>query len=627
MCGIAGLVARFAVNADAVSGMTGLLAHRGPDGSGLWQSQDGRVCLGHRRLSILDLSPAGAQPMADQADEVIITFNGEIYNYIELRTELRALGADFTTGTDTEVLLQAYRHWGDEALTRLNGMFAFALFDRRENRLLLARDRFGEKPLLFAEGDGWFGFASEYKALFALEGQRPDTDDQRLAGFLANPARGFDHEWETPFRQIRQIRPAESLSLDLASMRWTTRRYWEPGASRDAAGLSDADAIAGFRDLLTDSVRLRLRSDVPVGSCLSGGLDSSAIVCIARRLLGDDFPYRTFSGRFPDSPADEGPWIDILARDGTRNDVSPGSQGLLNDLDDFLWANELPVDSVSQYAQYCVFRLARDRGVTVLLDGQGADEVLGGYEQYFAPYLADRQNRGIETDAEEAAIRARYPMALSNRDQRWKTALPIGVKRLASRLTGRGSDFALGLRPEFPPPARASAPTSLVEALKQDACGGFLTTLLRYGDRNSMAHSREVRLPFCDHRIADFVFGLPAQALMGDAQTKRLLRESMRGILPEPIRTRWRKQGFLPPDAQWFGECLLDEAESLFASAEFDASPMWDAPWWRRAARRLRTGETSLARVLWKPFITESWRRRVLPRLASLPRQPIARTG
>jgi asparagine synthase (glutamine-hydrolysing) len=281
-----------------------------------------------------------------------------------------------------------------------------------------------------------------------------------------------------------------------------------------------------------------------------------------------------------------------------------------------------------------VFKLAKDSGITVLLDGQGADEILGGYEQYFRAYLDDPQCRDAGKrkgrGEEERAIRERYPAALPGRRQSIGLALPRPVRRLAASLTGRGSDVLFGLEAGLAADVeRANTPgidgafTGLSRTLYQETFHTHLPTLLRYSDRNSMAHSREVRLPFCDHRLAELALSQPPQHLMGGAQTKRLLRESMRGILPESIRTRWHKQGFLPPQEIWFRDRLTSHAEAVFDDPGFKDSGIWDAQWWRRLARRLRDGEDHLAWVLWRPLMAESWRTHFVERIRAEPTRSV----
>ncbi|CUW38111.1 Putative Asparagine synthetase [Magnetospirillum sp. XM-1] len=622
MCGIAGIIADRPVNTGAVEAMTDRLVHRGPDDGGLWSSGGGHAVLGHRRLSILDTSPAGRQPM--ERDGLVIVFNGEIYNFVELRAELAALGEAFHGGSDTEVVLAAYGRWGADCFGRFNGMFAMAILDTRRRIMVCARDRFGEKPFLFAARPGLFAFASEYKALLALSEVDRAFSLLPLLRFAHRPATGLDDERATLFPAILQLLPGERLTLDLDGLNYRIDRFWTLERDSALAGIGMDEAAARFRDLLRDSVRLRLRSDVPVGSCLSGGLDSGSIIMLARGLLGEDASYHVFTGRFPGTRADEWEFARHTAEaaGAAVHQVEPTAAGLLADLPDFLWANELPVGSASQYAQYCVFRLAREQGVTVLLDGQGADEILGGYEQYFARYLAGLPMG--ERRGEEAAIRARYPGALDSPRQAFSKALPPRLRHWLACRSGGGSDLLFGLTSDLavqvaeanasPLPSVGWSP--LAAELMRDSFSTHLPVLLRYGDRNSMAHSREVRLPFCDHRIAEFALSLDPRLLMGDAQTKRLLREAMKGILPEPVRTRWNKQGFLPPQDAWFAQGLVDEAERVIEDPSFAAAGCWNVGWWRGAVRRFRAGQTHLGWVLWRPLMVESWRRCFLGRIA-----------
>lgn len=628
MCGIAGLIGNRPVAEHSVAEMTHLLSHRGPDDSGLWTSEDGRAALGHRRLSVLDTSGAGHQPML--RGDLVITFNGEIYNYLELAERLKSEGARITSGSDTEVLLAAYEHWGPACLEELNGMFAFAIFDARRNILFCARDRIGEKPFLYSASGDHFAFASEFKSLLALETIDGGYNETRLMRFLYRPSQGLDSEPESLFDGISQLPAAHSLTLDLGNLQYRIERYWDVTPAADLAGIDEKEAQARFKELLTDAIQIRMRSDVAQGSCLSGGLDSTTIVTAARKLLGPGSDYDTFSGIFPGTDADEEVWARIASEaSATRSHwTEPTADGFLDELPDFMWHNELPVGSASQYAQWCVFRLAKETGVTVLLDGQGADELLGGYEQYFEVYLAERGDTGDE----RAAIEARYPMALANPDQRLKTALPKRLRHLASRILDTGSDFSFGLKPaaarnlygalpDAPKGAERFGP--LAAALYTDYCHTHLPVLLRYGDRNSMAHSREVRLPFCDHRLAEFALSLRAETLMGGAQTKRLLRGAFGDDLPIQIRDRWNKRGFLPPAALWLQGSLGSYVRDIIHGSDFANSDVWSAGWWQKALRRFDAGETHLADVLWRPLIEHAWRNHFVARAQAMPKLPI----
>jgi len=612
MCGIAGIVGPPEQRA-LVQRMMDQFAHRGPDGEGLWSTPldaDRSVHLGHRRLAILDLSAAGAQPMLDATGDIALTFNGEIYNYVEIRAELRAAGISFRSDCDSEVIIEAYRKWGVECLNRFNGMFAFALYDRRRNILFCARDRFGEKPFLFARKDGLFTFASEYKALLQHPRLTLNYDPRRLINAALNPGTGLDADRQTLFDDVMQLLPGEALQLDLATLDARIWPYWNLTIATPAS-INEQAVFDEFRELLIDSVRIRMRSDVTVGSCLSGGLDSSAIVCIARHLVGDGADYHSFTGRFPGTTADEWSYASLAVEQAhtISHVVEPTVDGFLADLPDFMWFNELPVASSSQFAQWCVFRLAKEQGVTVLLDGQGSNEMLGGYEQYFGEYVAALDETGDRDRLkhELPKIRERYPLALAPPARALRDRLPYGLRHRLSSLAGFGTSMTYGLPLDIAKaanagverPLRRDGLNSLSNALVQDSFGRFLTTLLRYGDRNSMAHSREVRLPFCDHRIAQFVANLPPHLLMGEVQTKRLLREAMRGILPEPIRTRWNKQGFRPPQDLWFtSKAMLGLVDESFHDSSFTSDGSWNPRWWLNSLARVRAGELELGWTL-----------------------------
>lgn len=639
MCGVFGFIGNPAQqHRSRVEVAIAMMAHRGPDGEGSWVSPDGRVVLGHRRLSIIDLSNRAAQPMQDSTGRYLITYNGEIYNYIEVRVELRRLGVVFQTESDTEVILEAYKQWGESCLDRFNGMFAFALYDSAKDILFCARDRFGEKPFLFSKRDGFFAFASEYKALLQIEEIPLDYDEFRLLRGLHNPSTGLDADNETVFPAVKQLRPGEKLVLDVRTLDYRIRRYWDVKIDPDAARLSEKDAFERFRELLTDSLRIRMRSDVPVGSCLSGGLDSSAIVSLVRKVIRPEGEYHTFTGRFPGTSADEWEYAKEVVSDSrvVCHVVEPTAERFVKDLPEFMWYNELPVGSSSQYAQWCVFRLAKEHGVTVLLDGQGGDEMLGGYEQYFQHYVASlkESGQGERLKRELPGILRRYPLALVPPFRSIRDRIPFRIRHAVASRYGKGTNLLFGIRADVADrlriinePVREVRFNPLVSALYQDTFGKYLTTLLRYGDRNSMAHSREVRLPFCDHRIAEFVFSLPSSTIMGEVQTKRILRESMRGILPERIRTRWNKQGFRPPQDIWFrSKPFLDLVSDALGSASFRQNGNWLVGWWDKTLSRIRKGEPHLGWAVWQPFIVEMWKKHFLQRVRS-ERRPAEKVG
>ena len=621
MCGIAGIIGKKPINPLAIEEMNRVQAHRGPDDSGVWTSDNKNITLGHRRLSIIDVTNAGHQPMVN--NNQVITYNGEIYNYLEIANKLKKLGVELHTASDTEVLLKAYQQWGEEALNQLNGMFAFAIYDAQKQKLFCARDRFGEKPFIFHNTNEMFVFASEYKALFALDGISTKYDEARLMRFLYHPTQGLDDDLQTCFNEIKQLPPGHSLTLDVRTLQIKIKRYWDIEPNEQFAKMTEREAQSYFRELLTEAIKIRMRSDVPLGSCLSGGLDSSAIVCIARGILGPNKAYNVFTGRFPNTNSDEWHWAKQIIEhtSATSHTVNPKVLDFQSELSDFIWHNELPVGSTSQYAQWSVFKLAKEVGTTVLLDGQGGDELLGGYEQYFEQYLMSLKS---STLSEQKKIKERYPLALLNQRQQALKKLPQGLRHFLAGITGKGSDFSFGLMPnhsrhlhnslpEPPPGTKQFHP--LGATLYREMLYTHLPVLLRYGDRNSMAHSREIRLPFCDHRLAEFTFSLPANYLMGGAQTKRLFRGAMKGVLPEEIRTRWNKQGFLPPQAAWFQQNLTELATIIINSPNFEQSGIWRKKWWLAVLKRFNAGELDLASMLWRPVIEHSWKRYFVDRI------------
>jgi asparagine synthase (glutamine-hydrolysing) len=570
-----------------------LLAHRGPDGEGVWErgAPEGPfVALGHRRLAIIDLSNAAAQPMASDDGSLQITYNGEIYNYVELMAELEAKGHRFRSRSDTEVILRAYEEWGTRCLERLNGMFAFAIWNERERELFAARDRFGEKPFHYAwdPGLGLFAFSSEIKALPALADVDLSLDDralyrfaafQELAGATRTLYRGV---MRLPHAHWARVRAGAGGALELA-----VQRYWDIDLERrDAVGLGDA--AERLRELFAESVRLRLRSDVPVGTSLSGGLDSSAVVCQVHA-LGAAGGQKAFSARMEDPALDEGRYIGaVLDKTGIEgHEVWPTADELESHFPRVCYHLEEPFLQPSQFAQHLVMRLARDNGVTVLLDGQGADELLAGYTPYFLTRYAEmaeaRQFVGLLREWRGFRSRHPGPFPLTVRSLAVRAA--PGLYRLA-RPNGDGGAapaarwgqmaawwdadwlrrFADEPAPE-PPSTRRSA---LTRRLYSDTMGGELQELLRYGDRNSMAWSREVRQPFLDHRIAEFLFALPADFKLRDGETKVVFRRAVADLIPADVLRRQDKLGYQAPLPVWLAGPLRSWARDRLAQAAED---------------------------------------------------------
>ena len=537
-----------------------LMTHRGPDDRGyeLVQWEDMRLLLGQTRLSIIDLSSRGHQPMVTGDERFIIVFNGEIYNYVELRAELRSQGVEFSTQTDTEVLLAAWVRWGSVCLARLKGMFAFSVFDRRERSLTCVRDAFGIKPLFYAERDGGFDFASELPALLALGGKRRSVNHLEAYRYLEYGL--YDDSEDTLVEGVHRIPPAGLLVYDLVAKRVASQEVWWRPQVQERSQLTFSGAASELRERLSDNVRMHLRSDVPLGAALSGGVDSSAVVGLMRQCMPDS-DIHTFSYLARGTTHNEESWVDIVNRSTSAiaHKVLPAASSLTRDIDDVIRSQGEPFGSTSIYAQYRVFQAVREAGIIVTLDGQGADELLAGYSGYPVPrirslisqhqYLGalmffkdwgqwpDRSRRILLRGlaAEIAGPRARgVAKGLLGRQPQWFTgSLPEMQERYESEneeLVGR----------------------YLASALRRSLTGHGLQALLRHGDRNSMAFSVESRVPFLTVDLAEFLLGLPeAYLVSARGETKSVLRAAMRGIVPDAILDRRDKVGFATPEEAW----------------------------------------------------------------------------
>lgn len=649
MCGIATLIEPSAPDwlAATVQRMTRLVRHRGPDGEGcaLFRPGDGTMTpllteetpggvaglrepppgatlgLGHRRLSILDLSTAGHQPMRDAAGECWITYNGEIYNYVELRAELAAAGHAFHSGTDTEVILAAWREWGERCLARFNGMFAFVLFDRRTRRVFAARDRFGVKPLyLWRTPGGGLAFVSEIKQLTAHPGWRARINGQRAYDFLNWGV--SDHTAETMFAGVVQLRGGEFLLAPLEALPNAQPQRWYELRHEAFTG-SFAEASARFRELFDDAVRLRLRADVPVGSCLSGGLDSSSIVCTVSRQLGDRATalQRTFSAYSDTARFDERTFIETVnaATGAEARHITPDPEELMRELTLLTWHQDEPFGSTSIFAQWSVFRLARESGVLVMLDGQGADEALGGYHGFFGPRLAGLLRRGRWPTfwREAAAIRTLHgqtPLAQAKgiANEMLPSALADFLRQRAGRTTKCPSflDLArLGAEPQMLHHGSVNLRDPVRSLSRAQLLSLTLPMLLRYEDRDSMAHGVETRLPFLDYRLVEFCLGLPEHYKMADGWTKRVLRESMSDRLPDLIRTRRDKLGFATAEEVWMRERHREAFQQLVDRA-IDAAGGILTPAARRKAARILDGHEPFGFLVWRMISFGVWLRR-----------------
>jgi asparagine synthase (glutamine-hydrolysing) len=560
--------------------------------------------------------------MSSGDGSLCVVFNGEIYNYVELRDDLAAHGYRFRTHTDTEVILAAYEQWGDDCVERFNGMFAFALWDARRRRLFAARDRFGEKPFYYTRFGGRFAFASEIKALVVDPSMSRAVDDVVLARYLVDAQ--VDGDERTFFRDVRQLPPAHVLVVD-ADGTIATRRYWQLELD-ETLRLQPAEAAEEFRALLTDSVRIRLRSDVAVGSSLSGGLDSTSIVCTMARLLGGAAPsQKTFSARYRTGGTDEGRFIDAVveAAGVDAHHVWIEGRDLVEELDRFVYYQDEPVPHTSQFAQWKVMALAMQAGVTVLLDGQGADEVLGGYPSptfgYRYAELAASGHLGTLIH-EFAAYRRNHGSVAPALRYMGAALLPVTLRH-AIRSKYHAADALMPTRGTAVPRPSGRRVNGLRSALYQTLTSTSLPSLLRFGDRNSMAFSREARLPFLDHRLVEFVYRLPPELLVNDGTSKVLLRQSMQGVIPEVIASRMDKIGFATPEREWFLGPLrpwLEDKLAALKRRDIVSRTAIDEQWRKVLAGHGRTGN------VWRLANLEAWMQKFVDVRVSASRESVA---
>ena len=581
MCGFVAIIGPGgAVPRPILEQMRDRLIHRGPDGEGVWQGayERGTVSLGFRRLAIIDTRHLADQPMVSGDGRKMIVFNGEIYNFVELRAELEAAGRIFRTCSDTEVLLQAYELWGEAVVERLNGMFAFVIWDEVRGQVFVARDRFGEKPLFTCRlPDGKIAFASEIKALLA----HPETNasyDLEMFGSVLDGHVLFGTD-ETLFRHVRQFRAAHCMTLSVSGEVISERRYWTPSYDRSLADVDLEELSRGLRDHLERSVAMRMRSDVPVTACLSGGLDSSSLVALLAGLPGEKAGRvrSAISVRFPDDPTiDEGRFIDmVLQRTGLEgHTVIPTAAEMVRDLRQLHWHHETIIPGPSMYLEWSLMRQARALGYKVIIDGQGADEILAGYACYLKAYQAELTGGGpiglVKALHVGYARDARLLRASKLYDQpsrrfgmrdslEFLQLLSYRKRWLPSRIREYGGDG-------MPIPDR-------IGALRFDLALNLLRTSLPSnlysGDRNSMAHGIECRYPFLDYELVDFCTRLPDRAYLEDAWGKSLLRKTMTGVLPDEIAWRPDKVGFAAPQDAWLASSA---ARDWLTERVFDTS-------------------------------------------------------
>jgi asparagine synthase (glutamine-hydrolysing) len=627
MCGIAGLVAFDRLHLDdreRVTRMRDVLAHRGPDDAGVFS--DERAALAHRRLSIVDLA-GGHQPLANETDTVWIAFNGEIYNHGAVRAELESRGHQYKTRSDTETIVHAYEQWGDDVVNHLRGMFAFAVWDAARRRLLLARDRLGVKPLYWAIAQGRLLFASEIKGILESGLVRPEANEQALPELLGTR---YLSGTETLFKGIHRLQPGHTLIWEKGTV--VIHRYWDiPVGRRSAelAPLSDAALVARFRELLEESVRIRLMADVPLGMFLSGGLDSSAIAALMARLI--DRPVQTFSVAFKQRAFSE---LDYARQVSTA--IKADAHEIVIDDEDFfgalprlIWHEDEPLAHPSSVPLYFVSALAREH-VKVVLTGEGSDELLAGYGKYpralanwkaggaygvvpaaLRAWIADRVVPKLPGPVGRYAKRSFLAMSRTPEAMFFDNFAAIGLQRQGALLAPSFAELATPERAYGPSRAFFDAPngssTTLDRLLYADM-KTYLVELLMKQDQMSMAASIESRVPFLDHQLVEFAAGLPARMKLRGLTTKWVLREAVRDLLPPAILTR-KKMGFPVPFGDWIQGKWNDVARDVLLDTRSRQRGIIDAGAVGRLLNAQAAGISDGADAVWSLLNLELWYR------------------
>ncbi len=565
MCGIAGILSqnKQLISRERILSGISVLHHRGPDSQGLYLKEN--IALAHKRLCIIDLSEKASQPF-NYRNRYSLVYNGAVYNYIELRKDLEKKGFSFHSDSDTEVVVAAYAAYGKDCLALFDGMFAFAIWDEETKKLFAARDRMGEKPFFFYYDGEQFLFASEIKAFWNMNISREINPAMMYnfltIGYTSNPG----DPQETFFRNIHKLPPASYIEYYLKDEP-VIEKYWFP-ESKIIENYNEKASIEKFTELLKNSVKKRLRSDVAIGSSLSGGLDSSSIVAVCKA-LNANYSHKCFTASFEGFEKDETKFAKIVA-DKFGLELFPvtiDTENITTLMDQVMEQQEEPVSSGSPLAQYKVYQAAKENGVSVVLDGQGADEILGGYHKYYSWYWQELFRKGkLAASGELEATRAHdifQPFSLKHKlaarfPDLFAALWQSRKAKMASNSFDLDRNFAFSNKRNF---YYSLPPThDLNGALFFNSFVYGLEELLRLADRNSMAHAVEVRLPFLSADVVSFMFSLPAEAKIKKGWTKYLLRKSMEPVLPAEIVWRKDKNGFEPPQKQWMNEKNVKDA-------------------------------------------------------------------
>lgn len=600
MCGIVGFTGE--KSSEILERMTRSIHHRGPDDGVLVEVDNFNI--GYRRLAIIDLSK-NIYPIKNEFDELELVLNGEIYNYKELKKELVRLGHKFKTESDSETIVHGYEEWGENVLDRLRGMFVFVLLDKRTNTMFIARDRLGIKPLYYAEFDGRIVFSSEIKALFTGFNIPREPDDRAIYDFLVS--RIHDTNKNTFFKNVKRLLPGHKMVVD-SEGNFRIEKYWNPKLNLEFSSTkSDEDYAEEFKDILNKAVSLHLISDVPVGVTLSGGLDSSGITALSAELYKqkrENSKMIAFSAIHPGETINEEEYIDSVVSHTNVESVKikPELEKFWEELENWVYFQEEPVISGAPYAYYTVMREARKR-VTVLLSGQGGDELLAGYIPYFLTYAKSAINDGRYFTALKESYLGRdlyLPFVLDKLKSKFGKLSEIDSKYCLKNSFSKNYSI---LNQDF------RHKDNLNERLFDDVTRSTTPCLLRYEDKNSMANSLESRVPFFDHVVVEYIFNLPMDQKIKNGWNRYIYRNAMKGIIPEKNRLRRSKVGFTNPEWEWI-ERKKDKFVEIFSSQSFKERKYWDSnrtlEYFEKALEKQLSGDIM---YFWRLFIVEMWMR------------------
>jgi asparagine synthase (glutamine-hydrolysing) len=589
--------------------MVAVQRHRGPDDEGIYIDSENGIALGHNRLSIIDLSTAGHQPMQNSAGNLYLVFNGEIYNHRELRQELSSYA--FSSRTDSEVILAAYEKWGPDCVKKFIGMFAFAIWDADKQLLFCARDRLGIKPFHWHHDPSHFLFGSEIKALIA-GGVVPRPDWQSWSHYLHD---GFyDHGDRTFFATVNSLAPGHFMIVQNGTI--TESCYWRLEDHCDVSSDIGVDEAAErFHTLLTDSVNLRLRSDVPVGVNLSGGLDSAGLFSVVDRLREKSNPLHAFTAAYGDKRYDEDSYADDVTSFSeihqTVNQLT--SKAMQQELDTAIWHQEAPIGGVATVGYHALHKTIRDNGIKVSMEGQGVDEILAGYAYFKPPFYSDLLEQGKcmtlrqelrsanQVDSDLRAIR-------DYRDGSKSQKYQDGTDFLASECISESLSAARFPKPNFHQPFE----DSLTNALYRDLRHTKLPRVLRMNDRLSMAFGVELREPYLDHRLVEFAFGLPSTMKIHQGVSKYLLRRAMKNDLPENIVSA-PKRAVVTPQREWLRQELRAFVLNLINSKSFASRNIFDPVAVKSRFEDFCRGIGDNSFFVWQWVNTELWFRQFCP--------------